>query len=169
MIVKDSMVLIHLAKITLLEKSCEYFKEVVISQTIYQEIIKGEQKGYGDASLIKELVNKKKIKIKRIKDDKNLEKAEQYNIKGGEAEAVALYWQEKADYLATDDDNVRRKGLILKISIIGTPAIMISLYKSNRMSKEKYISSIEELRKIGWFSSQVIDKMKMGVERWSNQ
>ena len=27
MIVKDAMVIIHLAKITILEKSCEYFKK----------------------------------------------------------------------------------------------------------------------------------------------
>ena len=169
MIVKDSMVLIHLAKITLLEKSCDYFTEVIIPQIVYQEIMEGEQKSYGEVDLIKNLINKDKIKIRHIKDNENLEKAEQYNLKGGEAHAVALYWQEDADYLATDDDNVRKKGLMLNLNIIGTPSIIINLFKNNKMSEEKYLISIEELKKIGWFSNQVTDKMKTGAEKWNNQ
>lgn len=48
-------------------------------------------------------------------------KANAFNIQRGEAEAVALYWQEEADLLATDDDNVRRKKDALRIKTIGTP------------------------------------------------
>ena len=41
MIVKDSMVLIHLAKLTVLEKSCNYFKNVTIPDLVLKEIKKG--------------------------------------------------------------------------------------------------------------------------------
>ena len=169
MIVKDAMVLIHLAKITLLRKSCEYFSEVIIPTLVYEEILKGEDKGYGEVILIKEAVNSKMIKIIKVTNNDLLERAKEFNIKEGEGEAVALYWQEKADFLATDDDNVRRKEGMLSISIIGTPAIIINLYKSQLITEEKYLACIEELKKIGWFSNQVIDRMKMEVKKWNNQ
>lgn len=163
MIVKDSMVLIHLAKITLLEKSCEYFKEVIIPDLVYKEIIKGKDKGYDDITIISDLINRKKIKIKEVTKKNLIEKTKQFNIQHGEAEAIALYWQENADYLATDDDNVRKKAEILNIIIIGTPSIIINLYKRQKITREKYLNSLNELKKIGWFSNQVIDKMKMEV------
>jgi len=169
MIVKDAMVLIHLAKITLLKKSCEYFSEVIVPNLVYEEILRGEDKGYGEVILIKEAVNSKMIKIIKVANSDLLERANEFNIKEGEAEAVALYWQEKTDFLATDDDNVRKKAGMLNISIIGTPAVIINLYKSKLITEEKYISSIEELRKIGWFSNQVIERMKMEIKKWSNQ
>ncbi len=160
MIVKDTMVLIHLAKITLLEKSFDYFKEVIMPPEIHKEILKGKEKGYEGANIIENLIYTKKIKIKEISEPKLLQKAKDYNIQRGEAAAVALYWQEKADYLATDDDNVRKKTSILNITIVGTPAIITKLYKKNKIDKEKYLDAINELKKIGWFSNQVFDKMK---------
>lgn len=161
MIVKDSMVLIHLAKITLLEKSCDFFRKVLIPDRVYQEIMKGKEKGHDDAILVEEMVKNKKIEIKSVKEKKLLEKANEFNIQRGEAEAVALFWQERADYLATDDDNVRKKALLLNLKIIGTPSIIMNLYKKDKITKEKYLSSVNELKKIGWFGNQVIDKMKM--------
>lgn len=164
MIIKDSMVLIHLAKITLLEKSCDYFREVIIPIEIHKEILRGSYKGYMDAKIIEELIEIKKIKIKPVTKEELLQKAREFNIFGGEAEAVALYWQEKAYYLATDDDNIRKKAIILNLNLIGTPSIIINLFKENKINKEKYLQSINELRKIGWFNSEVIDKMKMEVK-----
>jgi len=161
MIVKDAMVLIHLAKITLLEKSCEYFREVIMPLMVYDEIIKGKDKGYGDVIIIENLIKMNKIKINKIKDETLMQKAREFNIYRGEAEALALYWQENADILATDDDNVRKKKLLLNISVISTPAIIMNLYKKQKITKEKYLDSISSLRKIGWFTNQVLDRMKM--------
>lgn len=164
MIVKDSMVIIHLAKITLLEKSCECFKKVIIPIAVYREIIKGKEKGFEDIKIIEELIAKNKIELKEVKNKRLVEKAQDYNIQRGEAEVVALYWEERADYIATDDDHVRKKAPILNLTIIGTPAIIISLYKKQKITREKYLQSINELKKIGWFTNQIIDKMKMEVK-----
>lgn len=162
------MVLIHLAKITLLEKSCEYFKHVAIPQEVYKEILLGKEKGYVDVKLIEELAKIKKIVIKQLRNKKLLKKAKEFNIQRGEAGAVALYWQEKADYLATDDDNVRKKSMLLNIRIIGTPAIILKLYNEKMIEKEKFMESLIELRKIGWFSNAVIDKILM-EGKWERQ
>ncbi len=161
MIVKDSMVLIHLAKITLLEKSCSYFNKVIIPKKVYEEVTACKEKNYIDIQIIEELLENKKIKVIEIINKKYLEKANEFNIQKGEGEAVALYWQENADYLATDDDNVRKRNIILNIKIIGTPVIILKLYKEKFIDKNKFTDSINKLRKIGWFSNAILDKILM--------
>lgn len=163
-LIKDAMVVIHLAKITLLESSCDYFKKVTIPRKVYEEIMAGEDKGYIDVKITDELISKNKIIVKKINNEKFLKKANEFGIQRGEAESIALYWQEKADYLATDDDNVRQKSLILDIKLIGTPTIILKLYKEKIINKEKAILSINELKKIGWFNNTIIDKMLMEVQ-----
>ncbi len=159
MIIKDSMVLIHLAKITLLEKSCEYFKKIVIGEEVYKEILEGKEKGYPDVEIIEKAIKNMGIDVKKVKDIKLLEKAKNYNLQGGEMESVALYWQEKADYLASDDDNVRKKAAVLNIKLIGTPSIILNLYKYKIIGRDKFVSGVLELKKIGWFNNSVIDKL----------
>ena len=163
MIVKDAMVVIHLAKMTLLEGSCDYFRKVIIPLKVYEEIIKGEGV-YPDVVVVKDLITQKKINVKEVKRKELLNKANEFGIYGGEAEAIALYWQEKADYLATDDDNVRKKNRILDIKTIGTPAIVLKLYNEKMIKKEKLLDSLNELREIGWFSNAVIDRILMEVK-----
>ncbi|MDP4039155.1 MAG: hypothetical protein Q8P57_01065 [Candidatus Pacearchaeota archaeon] len=165
LIVKDAMVMIHLAKITLLESSCKYFNNVLIPNKVYAEIMAGKELGYVDVNIIEEMIMQHKIKVKKIGNQKYLSKTTQFNIQGGEAESVALYWQEKANFLATDDDNVRRKNLLLNLKLLGTPAIILLLYKKRLINKNKFKDSLEELRKIGWFSSAVIDKVLIEGEK----
>jgi len=164
MIIKDSMIIIHLAKITLLEKSCDYFEDVVIPEKVYEEVLEGKEKGYSEVSIIETLITNKKISIKKVGEETILKKANEFNIQKGEAEAVALYWQEKAELLATDDDNVRKKSTILNIKMIGTPSIILKLYKEKIIEKDKTINSLNELKKIGWFSNAIIDKILMEVK-----
>jgi len=161
MIVKDSMVLIHLAKITLLEKSCKYFQRTIIPKRVFDEVTKCKEKNFVDIKIIIDLVERNKIEVIEIKNKKNLEKINEFNIQGGEAEAVALYWQENADYLATDDDNIRKKNLLLNINLIGTPVIILKLYKEKMIDKNKFVESINKLKKIGWFNNAILDKILM--------
>lgn len=161
MLVADTMVVIHLAKVTLLEASCGYFKSLVIPEAVYQEILAGRKKGYADAILVEELLKAKKCEVMRVREKKHLRRAEQFNVQRGEAEALALYWQEDADQLASDDDNLRKKSILLGIRLIGTPAIMLRLYREKVITQQKLAESLQALRKIGWFSSSVIDKILM--------
>lgn len=169
MIVKDSMVLIHLAKTTLLKKSCEFFEKVMIPKMVHDEVMVGQEKGYVEAKVIADLVNTNKIIVKQIKNAVQIKKAEEFNIKRGEAEAVALYWEEKADYLATDDDSVRKKSIMLDLQIIGTPAIIVKLYREKLIDKRKFEQSLIELKKIGWFSNALIDGIFVEVSKWEKQ
>lgn len=162
-IVKDAMVLIHLAKLSILEKSCDYFKNVIIPNLVYEEINK--YKDYPDANIINSLIKSKRISVKNIKNINLIKKANEFNIQHGEAEALALYWQENADLLATDDDNIRKKKELLNIKLIGTPAIILILYNKKIIDKDKASLSIETLRDIGWFSNALLDSIIMEVNQ----
>lgn len=155
------MVLIHLAKMTLLETSCDYFGNICIPEQVKEEVL-GENY---DSKIIENLIKTGKIKVKSIKNKKLIEKANEFNIQRAEAEAVALYWEINADILATDDNNVRKKRDILKINIIGTPAILLKLYREKRIEKKKLEESIRKLKEIGWFSNTIWDKIKMEIDK----
>ena len=154
MIIKDSMVVIHLAKISILEKCCDYFKQVFIPSKVYQEIIICKNKN-SEVNIIEDLINNKKINVKEVEEKRFLEKAYSFNIQRGEAEVVALYWQENARYLASDDNNLRKKKILLNLNLIGTPAIILKLYEQQRINKEEFIQSLNTLKKIGWFNNML--------------
>ncbi len=139
----------------------------MIPEKVYQEITKNKER-HPEVKIIEDLVEKKKIRVKRVKENKLIKKANEFNIQQGEAEAIALYWQEKANYLATDDDNVRKKRHLLNVKIVGTPAIILKLYKEKIIKKEKFENSLKELREIRWFSDAVIDKILING-KWESQ
>src|SRR3989344_2833265 len=78
MLIKDTMVVIHLAKLSILEKSCECFKKVFIPEKVYQEITKGDEKGFAETPIITDLVKSGKILIKRVKNKELISKAIQH-------------------------------------------------------------------------------------------
>lgn len=156
------MVLIHLAKITTLEESCDYFHNVIIPEKVKLEVIKEE---FPETIIIKELIIKNKIQVKSIENKNHLKKAYNLNIFRGEAEVVALAWELNAEAIATDDDNVRKKREIINLEIIGTPAILLTLFEQKKITKEKLYLAIRKMKEIGWFSSTIWDKMKMEVEK----
>ncbi|MFH1256821.1 MAG: hypothetical protein V1494_06035 [Candidatus Diapherotrites archaeon] len=166
LVVNDAMVLIHLAKISLLEKSCRHFKEVLIPELVFAEAVStGKEKGYADSFLIERLVKEKWIKVKGVSKKQLVKNANNFNIFGGEAEAVALYWQENAGLLVSDDDNVRSKKAVLGLNLIGTPSIILALFKVKAIDSGKTAEALNKLRKIGWFGSQVLDKILLEVEK----
>ncbi len=162
MIIKDSMVLIHLAKITLLETSCDYFGKVFIPDKVRDEVLKD---GHYDAKIIEDLIAKNKIHVKGVKNQSLIRRANEFNIQKAEAEAVALYWELRADFIATDDDNVRKRREILRLNVIGTPAIMLKLFREKKINKIKLEESMKKLKEIGWFSNTIWDKIRLEVDK----
>ena len=67
------MVIIHLAKLSILEKSCNHFKQVLIPQEVYQEVLRGKEKLFPETSIIAELIKNKK---KQDREDKKEDKKE---------------------------------------------------------------------------------------------
>ncbi|MEK6948026.1 MAG: hypothetical protein AABX19_02170 [Nanoarchaeota archaeon] len=166
-VVKDSMVLINLAKITLLETSCNFFKVVLIPKMVFEEVVTaGKNKGSDEVIIIENLIKNKKIKVKEIKDKEVTKMVNEFNIYGGEAEALILYKQEKCDLLISDDFNLRKKKDLVNARIIGSLAVLLKLRQSKKIDKNKFENCINKMREIGWFSSSVIDKVLLDGEKY---
>ena len=157
------MILIHLAKMTLLDTSSDYFGEVFVPEQVKKEVLNPI---YPDAKIIEASFASGKIKVRAVKNKKLIERANEFNIQRGEAEAVALYWEMNADLIATDDDNVRKKRDVLRLNIIGTPAIILRLFKEKKINRPKLEESIRKLREIGWFSNTIWDKIRLEADKF---
>lgn len=165
LVVKDAMVLIHLARLTLLERACDYFGTVAIPERVFDEtVVAGREHDYSDAEIIAESIDAEGIEVVAVDADGCFERAKQFNLHAGEAAAVALYWQRDADLLASDDDNVRSKRTLLDLALVSTPAILLDLYEADYIGAEKLRRALAGLREIGWFSDAVIDKIKLEAE-----
>ncbi len=161
---KDSMILIHLAKISVLETSCGFFEEVIIPRKVWKETVEvGRKKNYPEAALIEEMIEKDGIDVVDVEERDLIDRANKFNIQGGEAEAVALYWERDADILATDDDNVRSKAVHLGLNLIGTLPVLVKIFKADKIDEDKVEHSLDLLEDIGWFSNAVLDKTRMEV------
>jgi len=165
-VVKDSMILIHLAKMQILADSCQYFGNVLIPTKVYEEtVINGKRKGHPDALIVEQTINNNLIKIKRVKNKDKVDNLRLFGLHLGEAKAVALYFQEKAEFLATDDDTCRKNRIILGINIIGSPAIVIILFRKALITRKKALDCVSALETIGWFDTEVIHEMKRQIEK----
>ncbi len=164
MLVCDSMVIIHLAKTTLLRPACQHFGKLAIPRAVYGEVVDaGRAKGYADALLVDELVRSKHIAVVDVRSEAGrLKLLEKFNVEGGEAEAVALALREGA-LLACDDGSVRSKAHVLGVKVVSTPAVLVALVKRGGVPKEKVLEAVAVLRKVGWFSSAVLDEVVLEV------
>jgi len=164
--VKDSMILIHLAKMHILNDSCKYFGKIIIPTKIYEEtVVIGKQKGHPDALIIEKAITSDLIKIKEVRNKKKVSDLKIFGLHLGEAEAVALYFQEQAHFLATDDDTCRRNRIILGINIIGSPAIVLALFRKGAIARRKVLDCVSTLETIGWFDSEVINEMRRQIDK----
>lgn len=165
-VVKDSMILIHLAKMHILTDSCQHFGDIIIPTKVYEEtVIEGKKKGHPDALIIEQTINSNLIRIKEIENKDKVDTLKLFGLHLGEAEAVALYFQEKAQFLATDDDTCRKNRIILGLNIIGSPAIVLMLFRKALITRNKAIDCVLALDTIGWFDTEVMNEMKRQIDR----
>ena len=70
----------------------------------------------------------------------------QHDLDLGEAEAIALAFQEKADYFLTDDLDARQVAKDYYVNVHGTIGIILRSFKEKIISQEIAINKIRELK-----------------------
>jgi predicted nucleic acid-binding protein len=146
LVICDSSSLILIAKIESLDMFIDIFEEILIPEAVFFEVVtKGKEYKKLDAFLVEKRIEEGKIKV--VKIDNMIDKVKimnNFNIHEGEAEAIIIYLEKKADLLSTDDNKTIRVCKIL-------------LYNKKRISKEKSLLKINTLEKIGWYKKEVIN------------
>lgn len=155
-IVADSSTLILMSKITITKLIYNYTDCILISRYVFEEVIK-KGKDKEDTIIIKNLIEESKIKIRELKENKTMKNLmRNFKINQGEAEALALAMQEKTPLLV-DDGEAIKVCKVYDIKFITALALLVKLMKDNKLNRESAMIKIERLKKIGYYSKEIIE------------
>lgn len=142
------------------------FRQVIIPSLVHKEVVeKGIENSHPDAFVVQKLEKEGYIKVTPVTETSLMDELKVYGSKGGELEAVALYMQEKGDLIASNDDKVRKLQLILNLELVSSLEIIFMLARKGAVSKDRAKGCLGELKKVGWFSKNVIDAIMEEVEQ----
>ena len=152
-IVADASSLILLSKAGLAEELAQKIS-VIIPQKVYEEIIKGLEKGRYDSILIQRMVAEKIVIVEKA-DPKIMKRMQSlFSLHGGELEVISL--AKKDSTILTDDKKCMNAAKALKINCITSPDAIVALWKTGAISKIKAQEGITSLEEYGWYSKKIM-------------
>jgi len=137
----DTSTLISLARIAYLELIPMLRTDVFIPDEIYEEaVLKGEEKGFADATVIKNFIEKHRIKIVRVKTHSITALRKRVNkiLTKGDESVLSLALQEKAEEIVADDDGLGKLAMALGFDVKATPDLLMEGLKKNRLSIQDF-------------------------------
>lgn len=165
-IVIDSCSMILLAKASIFELLLESY-DILVTNEVYNEVIKGKEKMFKDALLIERLKKEKKIII--VNTDIKLKKKimQDFNMGEGESSVVALGLK-RNNIIATDNRQGRKAAEINNLPLIGSIEVVVSLFKKKKINYEKALESLKILKEEGWFDDYLIEKAMEDLQNGRN-
>ena len=147
MIISDSSPLIHLAKIGWLTLLNKLFKRVIIPKSVFEEVvIKGEEKGYFDAKIIRK-ATEEWIEIRGLNKEELEELHALLKISPmglAEGEAITLAKSMKLPLLI-DDTTGQEIAKSLNIETYWTTSVILRAYYEQLITKQDAKKIIEDL------------------------
>jgi predicted nucleic acid-binding protein len=136
-VVSNSTPLIALAKINRLDIIKELFGSIIIPDAVFIEVAADKKGRAGrDEVFLAKWVYTMKVSIPLAADFLSV------NLDPGEAEAITLAKEIKADLLLIDDKDGRKAAKSVGIPITGTVGLLLRYYKGNR---EDFKLALDEL------------------------
>lgn len=156
-IVSDASTLVLLQKTALLDKLIKNF-DFMIPQEVYEEaVIKGKNIKSKDSYLIEDKINKNTIKVKEVKDKKRIGNIiKEFGLGEGETEAIVLFSQENADFLATDDHKAINVCKIYGIPFMTALTFVIKAFEIRIINKSEAKDMVKNLSIYGRYKDELI-------------
>ena len=153
--------ILHLYEINLL-KVLDLFLHILIPYEVENELRKNK------------IIFPSKVKVAALKNefkDKAKIFVNQHDLDFGEAEAITLALQERADYFLTDDLDARQVAKDYHLNVHGTIGIILRSYRESIISKELAIEKVRELKtKSSLFITQdLIDEVIKTIQDFSRE
>jgi len=166
-IICDSSILILISKLEMLDLLIDAFEEILIPKAVFMESVdQGKKLKKMDAFLIEKKINEGKIIIENIKNLAEKEKfMNDFNLHEGEAEALILYSERKAELFGTDDYRTLKVCKILDIKYFTTPLFIIRCYVIEKLSKKMAMLKFEKLEEFGWYNEENIIEFKNQINK----
>ena len=164
MLVFDASTLILLAKAELLDPFLAgVYLAVVIPGEVEKECC-GSKKTL-DALMIQKALDELRIKVIGVKNRKLVAKLQgDFSLGKGEAEAVALALNEKAQLLAIDDKNGINACKLLGIPFTTAVGILIRSWEKKLLESTDALAKLELLAKYGRYKNSIIEDARLRLE-----
>ena len=137
----DTSTLISLARIAYLELIPMLRRDVSIPDEIYKEaVLKGEEEGFADATVIKKFIERHRIKILSVKTRSLMSLRKKINrilTKGDEA-VLSLALQEKANEVMANDDGLGRIAMALGLHVKATPDLLLEGLRGSTLGLQDF-------------------------------
>ena len=137
-VIADSSPLISLAAIDKLELLEDYFEEVYVPYSVYREVFIYDKPF---SSKLKKYLKNKIINVK----NQHMVSILNEKIDLGEAEAITLAFEKKADFIILDDLKARKTARRNGLNVIGTLGLLLEAKKEGKILNLKKL--IEILKK----------------------
>jgi len=160
LVIADASSLILLEKVMLLDTLLEHSIKLVIPLEVQKEAVeKGKMKKRPDAFKLEKKIHEGKVTVREVEDKDHVKSLmASFKIEAGEAEAISLFQQERADLLATDDRLAINACRALSIPTSGSTAFVTHLFEQGFINKDQGIQMLETLAKEGRYKDDIIFK-----------
>lgn len=171
-LVFDSTPLIYLTEASLAENLKDISEQKFTTASVFKEVVtEGKKKRAPEASLLEILFKERIITVHNISNKEYLNNVKDMAADNEmqplhEAEAEVLCLTKELNGIAVADDQAARfVARILGIELHGTGYILGKIFATRKISKEKLIEKVKEMRDSGWYVSaedylKIIDYLK---------
>lgn len=157
-VVSNSSPIIHLAKIDHLDLLQEFFGEILIPNAVHQECVTPGR----ERPEVTRITAAAWLKVMDVAN-RNLVKLLRSEIDRGEAEAIALALETRADLILLDDFDARQKARLYGMNITGVLGIVLRASKSGRINS--MATTLDKLEKTGfWLNPDLRRRLLLAVE-----
>lgn len=161
-VISDTTALSNLIQINELELLQKIYFEIRIPAYVHRELLVLEELGIQ----ISEILDKEWIHVEEVENTPLLEKII-LELDRGEAEAIVLALESKADLILIDEKQGRRIAQAMGLQIIGTIGILL---KAKQMQLIKSVrEKMDELRQIGFWISDGLYQQIVHIESNLNE
>lgn len=156
-IISDASSLILLEKISLLDILIKKFSFIIPKEVYDEAVTKGIEKNMADAYKIDEKVKEKVITIREVRDNKKTKEIiENFRVGNGEGAAVALFLEQKADILATDDRKAINVCNVYSIPFMTSLTFVLNAFENKLIKKQDAKDMIRQLDIYGRYKDELI-------------
>lgn len=153
----DSCSIILLAKAEILQLLAEN-RNLIISKSVYAEVVEGRNIKLLEALLLERLVNEKIVTIEDNVNKNLVEKLRNdFNLGDGEAESIELAMEKQDKLIITDNKQGRKAAKVYNLNVSGSLGCVMALFKLNKIDKEKARNTLKKLKESGWFQDYLIE------------
>ncbi len=161
-IIADASALILLSKAGVLELLVER-NNVITTKVVYEEVIKGKEKGRSDSLLVERLVREGLLRVKFPNKSVKKKVERLFNLKAGELEVISLAYKTKNAVLS-DDRKCLTASNALGIQFMCSLDIIIAMYRRKAINKQRALECIERLEEYGWYAKDLIKNYKEEIK-----